>query len=304
MNTFFHVGRAGNLFANGVTLPNLASASLVRFLAADAVPVARLADAAAGARIEAALVTGPFPVMVLLARDAVGLADPLAALPLNRLHRGYRLAHGTNAVLVASLDHVLVASLADFLHDRFGHRPAHRAAHFLDALLINRFAHGVAALAAMLFTDLLLDAIALLVAVLFVAWFADRIAAFFPAGFRNLFADGIVAFFPAGLVDRLAAGLLHGFIGGFVARFVASLALFAIASLANLLHDGFLDGLVAGVPPFLQDRVVHQLVARAALVVTRRETTLRLTTRLAAAGVLVGAAMRCSRALDRPEQAD
>src|SRR5262249_17361954 len=89
---------------------------------------------------------------------------------------------------------------------------------------------------------------------------------------------------------------------GFVALLIAGPALVAVAGLLDRLHDGFLHGLVAGVPPLLQDRVVDQLVARAAPLVARSKAALIVATRRAA--VVAGAAMRRGRVLGRPQQAD
>ena len=113
-----------------------------------------------------------------------------------------------------------------------------------------------------------------------------------------------MAFFPAGLRHRPAALLLHISVTRFVARFVASLAFLPVAGLAYRFHDCFLDGLVACVPPFFQDFVVHQLVTGPALLLTRREAALGVATGLVGAGVLGGTAVACGRILDSPEQAD
>jgi hypothetical protein len=57
-------------------------------------------------------------------------------------------------------------------------------------------------------------------------------------------------------------------------------------------------------PPFFQDSIVHQLVAGAALLLARGEAALGIAARLRTAGVLGRTAVRCSRWLDSPEQAD
>jgi hypothetical protein len=141
-------------------------------------------------------------------------------------------------------------------------------------------------------------------AVLLVARLAYRVATFLPARLRNAAADVILAFLPARLIARLAYLALDRLVAGLVAGLVASLAFLAIAGLAYLLHDRLLNGLVAGVPALLEYGIVHQLVAGAALLLAGAEAALGIATRIATAGVLVGAAVGCSRRPDCPEKAD
>src|SRR5262249_37816378 len=78
----------------------------------------------------------------------------------------------------------------------------------------------------------------------------------------------------------------------------------AIASLADRLHDGFLDGLVAGVPALFHDVVVDQLVAGLGLLLAGAEAALGITARLRTGVVPAGAAGRGPRRGDGPDQAD
>jgi hypothetical protein len=281
-----------------------AAAGARGILAAHLVRAARRAAALARARVEAARAGSPLVANVGPAGNAILFGGPLTALSLDRFASGHRLADLANAGAIAGLLAFLVASAAHFLDAALGHGAAGRAAHLFVAGLDDRLANGVAALTAMLFAEGLLAAVARLVAVLLVDRLANGVAALFPAALRHAFANRVVALFPAGLVAGLAAGLHAGLVARLVARFVAGLALFAIASLANRLHHSFLHGLVAGVPPLLQDRVVHQLVTGAALLLTSSEAALGIAARVRTAGVLGGAAIRRGRVLDSPEQAD
>src|SRR5262249_11999463 len=114
-NGFLHVGRARDLLAHAAFLPNLAAADAIGLFAGALYPLhLRLAHTAA-AGIEAAVATlgaasraaaaaartavrtaviaaDALPAGPALARHAVLLGDPLAALLLHRLHGAARLA--------------------------------------------------------------------------------------------------------------------------------------------------------------------------------------------------------------------
>src|SRR5204862_5557716 len=113
-------------------------------------PVALLVVGLAGAGVHAALVTALDPVRLALARLAVGLAGPLAALLGDRLAGRHRLADRLGDVLVAGLDAVAVLGAADVLVAGLVARLAGRAADFLVAGRADRLADGVAALLAVL----------------------------------------------------------------------------------------------------------------------------------------------------------
>jgi hypothetical protein len=335
-DAFLDVGRAGDLLANGLFMTDLAAADLSGSLADDFPASRGFVAGFAGAGVEAAFTGDFFPGHALLAGHAVLLGHPLAALAGYGLASGHRLADGPGAVLVARLADSLVARAANFLFDALGHRLASRAADFAIAGLLHRLAHGITAFTDVLLADLLLDLVAVLLTVLLVDRLANGIAAFFPASLGDLFADcvvallvasfvhrfaagladflhdrlvarlahGVMALFPAGFVDRFAAGLLNGLVASLVTGLVASLALLPVASLANGFHDRFLDILVAGVPPFFQDGVIHELVTRATLLLAGGKAALGVATRLRTAVILRCAAVACDGRLDRPEQAD
>jgi hypothetical protein len=97
---------------------------------------------------------------------------------------------------------------------------------------------------------------------------------------------------------------LHGLVAGFLHGLVTGFAFITVASLADLLVDGFLNRLIARVPSLFQDCVVHQLVAGAALLLTRGEAALGVAAGLRTAGVLGRTTIACDRGMDSPEQAD
>src|SRR4029077_4256714 len=155
-----------------------------------------------------------------------------------------------------------------------------------------------------LLANLLGHGVALGVAFLLVHRLANRVADFLVARFGNSLADRVLALLVAGLVDRLGLDAFHGLVARFRNRLVASLGFRMVNRLANRFHDRFLNGLVAGMPPFLQAAVVNELVAGPALLLAGAEATLSFAARLITVGVVGGAAMSGSGILDSPEQAD
>jgi hypothetical protein len=308
-----------------VFLPNFLAANFGRALDLASRPVTFLHVGLAGAGVEAAFVAGPLVNGLAPGRHAVLLIHPFAAFLVDGLAGRNLLAHGFDAILVASFRHILVAGLAHFLDAGLLDRLANLAADLLDLGLLDRLADGVAAFANILFTDLLGDLYLGDVGVRLINGLARRDRALLDAGLLDGFANGVTAFLEQRLLNRFANGLddffVHGVVNGladgvltllvaslldragailghrFVARFldgfVASLAFLAVASLADRLHDGLLDGVVAGVPPLFQDCVVHKLVGRPALLLTRCERTLRIAGRFRTTCVLGCAAMCC-----------
>src|SRR5262249_36663461 len=106
------------------------------------------------------------------------------------------------------------------------------------------------------------------------------------------------------LVARLAHRLLDGLADRFVARLVARAALFAIAGLADRLAHGFLDILVAGVPPFFDAGFPDQLVAGLALLRAGLVAALRVAAGLRTTRILITAAVAGKRTGSGPKQAD
>jgi hypothetical protein len=113
-----------------------------------------------------------------------------------------------------------------------------------------------------------------------------------------------VAFLPAGLIAGPVANLLDLLAAVLIAGPVAGLAFFAIARPADLLHAGFLDHLVAGVPAFFENLVPDQFVAGATLLLACREATLCIAAWVPATSIFPGTAIRCGGVLNGPEQAD
>jgi len=234
----------------------------------------------AGARIEAAFAAAANQLAIALALLAILFFFPVTALLGHGLHGADRLADGLAAIAVAGFLHVLVAGHADVFAALLADRPAGGAANFAVASFAHRLADLAAHFFAVLLTNLLADLVLDLVAMRFAHRFAHGVGAFLVAGLRDLLADRVLAFLPARLIDGLAAGLRNGLVAGLVARLVASLAFLAVASLAYRLHDSFLHGLVASVPPLFQNRIVNQFVTSAALLLTRGEAALSVATRL------------------------
>ena len=104
-------------------------------------------------------------------------------------------------------------------------------------------------------------------------------------GLANRPANRVLLVAVLRLVDRAVAGL----------RAVpdARMALFAVAGLADLLVDGLLDRLVGGVPALFDDVVPDQLVAGVDLLLTGRETGLRIATGLRTAAVAWSQVFAC-----------
>jgi len=241
---------------------------------------------------------------MLATRNTILLGHPLAAFANDGLAGRDWLANSPNAFLAASLDDRLAAGAAHFLYDALSDWPADGAAYLAVAALGNRFADRIAALAAMLLAAMLGHLVAMLLAVLLMDRPAHRVTALFPAGLWIEPADRVMTFFPASLVARAAAHLLHLLVTGLVARPIARLALVAIAGSADRLHHRFLNRFVTGMPPSLQDGVIHELVARAALLLARCKAALGVAARCLTTAVFLCAAVLCRGRLDSPEQAE
>jgi len=303
---FVNSRRARNHFVDRISMPNLAGADLVGFAANRADPLHRVLRLA-GARIDAAFANFG-PNRMATAGFAIGLLAAFLHFLGNALAGCNLFANLFAHVLVAGFANVTADVAADFF----------RVA-LLDALarlradvFIVRLAHGTADrfadFFAMLLAHLVLNLVAGDMAVLLIDRFANNFANFLLAAFGDFFTNLVFAGFHVGFDHLLVAGVgdflddaalnrtaafLHDVLKAlFLHLAVRCFALVFVASLGNLLVDGFLDGFVRGVPPFFGYGVIHQLVDDFVLLLTRREAALRVAARFFHSRVTAGAAIR------------
>src|SRR5882757_1725997 len=179
-------------------LPHFLATDLGRILNLASYPMAFLRMGLASAGIELAFIASSAIRRVALAGHAVLLGHPFTALLLDRLASRDRFADRFDAVFVAGLSYILVASLANFLHAGFLNRFANLAANFTDVLFLHGLAYRVAAFANVLFAYLLANLVFGYISVRFIHGLADRIRALLNERLLNRLANGITALFEAG----------------------------------------------------------------------------------------------------------
>jgi len=305
-DVFVHGCGARNHLVDRVGVPNFAGANLVRFLAGGANATNRwLAFAAAG--VDAAIADFR-PNRVGPAGLAIGFLAAFLDLLGNALHGANLFANLFAAIFVAGFAHIMANVAADFLRVAFLHALANLGANVLIVRFAYRPANRFAAFLDMVLAHLALDLVASDMAMLFVYGLADNFANFFFANLGDFSANLVFARLDVGfhhlLVARVGNILNHAAVHGTGAFlhdvFVATLlhgavhrfAFVFVTSLGDLFTYGFLNGFIRGVPPFFRYGVIHQLVNHFVLLLTRREASLRVATRLLKNRKTAGAAIR------------